>query len=202
MNLATEYLIRTKTFRKLITYPITVAVEGPDEKFWIVLNEENNKIKVLQWDLLKFPFVSEFDYWEMSQPHSFVIEKEQLFDKNVVIPINCRPLEYCGIPIASEYNDYAHPMDKETYEMPFYNIGKCCTNTNMKIGWLWNNFIKNTYRNDFYQVIKNPNDYYSYYQRGLDHLRYTNIYNYWKTFYNTLFINTKNIHGELIFSNL
>lgn len=137
MNLALEYLVRTKSIRNFFDTPSSLFLERGGEKMVITFdgNVGDQSIRIKRWPISDIP-VGSF----LPKPSLMTVGRGEFFEYDL-IPEGYSILKYCEEPVDTSLNSYKKPMMAETYQWFVDHMLYSETHRYFKEYWLWEAFF-------------------------------------------------------------
>lgn len=145
MNLAIEYLQRSKTIRNFLQPPCSLFLENDDGRKLVVTLEETIA------DLTCY-LVKQWDVWAkvpddpLPRYNSCLVPKSAVFADERVVPEGYRPIQYTEEPVDTSNNTFKKPMPEELYEFYCWNYLNAKCHKATKEDWIW----------DVYMAVHHP----------------------------------------------
>lgn len=136
MNLALEYLVRTKSIRNFFRTPSSLYLERGDDKIVVTFDGTvEGCYRLKRWHLSDCPIGHLLPY-----SISVLVPQGQIFDNRAVIPQGFQPIPYCQESVDTSLNSYKRPMSADIYE--FFVGRMLCSEPHVehKERWLWESF--------------------------------------------------------------
>jgi len=168
MNLAIEYLVRSKAIRNLLKYPCSLFLVNDKTRCrqCLTFKKVDEQICVKTWNLTQVADDG------MPSSATKILDCSQIFDVNAVVPKDFRPIKYIEESTPSSLNSYNKPMSKDQYEMYWNEMLNTKGHRDYKNAWLWDSFARhfvNPSSRDFgyyrESIEEISDDYLSYFDR-------------------------------------
>jgi hypothetical protein len=197
MNLATEYILRGKRARCMLSLPLSIFLRTKDKnKLIITLSQECDGPSVI---------VKHWKLWLTSQKDrlppfdEFKIEKKDVFTSEHVIVPGCSILDYLESPYDA-FSDTFGDLQETEYNNSVNNFYNSLEHKERKKCWLWEEFekiyvqdrLKFGYSDKNYQGMKIQQDLVKFYAKTT-----WNCWNQWRKHF--LSVSNGPAAGELVF---
>jgi hypothetical protein len=136
VNLALEYLVRTKSIRNFFKTPSSLFLERGEDKIVVTFDGTIGEcIRIRRWHLADRPV------GHLLPNHlSVMVPEENLFDADVVVPQGYYILNYFEEAVDTSLNSYKKPMAAEVYGHFINNMLYSEPHRYAKEHWLWEAF--------------------------------------------------------------
>ena len=154
MNLAIEYLIRTRVIENFLSFPCSLCVENClGSKTVVGLERGDEDVVVTHWHLDQ--------KGERLPPSStYQVNPKDTFTSDKVVLPNSILFPYTENEIRSAYNKYGHPMSRRVHDMFVNYFLNSAEHIHSREQWLWSPFVQvhvgEKLLNELYYAIAPP----------------------------------------------
>lgn len=133
MDLATEYLLRTKSIRDFFHAPCSLCLNRGQNKVLVLMEEIPDSYKITHF------FVSDVDGL-FPDREVFEIPRNELYSSEKVIVPDHQPLKYHHAPIETKLNTYRSPIGRVAWKQMTNKLLNSQKHRRKRNFWLWKCF--------------------------------------------------------------
>ena len=139
MNLALEYLVRTKSIRNFFDTPSSLYLERGEDRLVVTFDGVvGDSLRIRRW-LVTDNSVGRL----LPEFYNVIVPKSQFFGSEAVIPQGYYLLPYYEESVDTSLNSYKKPMAAEVYAHFINNLLYSDSHRHAKEYWLWETFYQN-----------------------------------------------------------